>query len=77
IGFPGKLQPEMIATFKEISKLWHQFLESAEEGKEKKVPKRKQGSQSQKTDNMQQQQQQEEEKRSSSSSSNSLTVWPR
>lgn len=28
IGFPGKLQPEMIATFKEISKLWHQFLES-------------------------------------------------
>lgn len=27
IGFPGKLQPEMIATFKEISRLWHQFLE--------------------------------------------------
>ncbi|EXK23309.1 hypothetical protein FOPG_20056 [Fusarium oxysporum f. sp. conglutinans race 2 54008] len=52
IGFPGKLQPEMIATFKEISKLWHQFLESAEEGKEKKVPKRKQGSQ--KTDKQQQ-----------------------
>ncbi|KAK6706732.1 hypothetical protein SNK04_004235 [Fusarium graminearum] len=56
IGFPGKLQPEMIATFKEISKLWHQFLESAEEGKGKKAPKRKQGSQSQKTDSKQQQQ---------------------
>ncbi|KAK6697598.1 hypothetical protein SNK04_013851 [Fusarium graminearum] len=53
---PGKLQPEMIATFKEISKLWHQFLESAEEGKGKKAPKRKQGSQSQKTDSKQQQQ---------------------
>ncbi|KAI3567873.1 hypothetical protein IWW34DRAFT_874732 [Fusarium oxysporum f. sp. albedinis] len=58
IGFPGKLQPEMIATFKEISKLWHQFLESAEEGKEKKVPKRKQGSQ--KTDKQQQQQEQQQ-----------------
>ncbi|KAI3570742.1 hypothetical protein IWW34DRAFT_796486 [Fusarium oxysporum f. sp. albedinis] len=56
--FPGKLQPEMIATFKEISKLWHQFLESAEEGKEKKVPKRKQGSQ--KTDKQQQQQEQQQ-----------------
>ncbi|KAK2684833.1 hypothetical protein QWA68_016741 [Fusarium oxysporum] len=48
IGFPGKLQPEMIATFREISKLWHQFLEgrSAEEkdnekGSKKKAPKRK------------------------------------
>lgn len=29
IGFPGKLQPEMVATFKEISKLWHQFLEGS------------------------------------------------
>lgn len=28
IGFPGQLQPEMIATFREISRLWHQFLES-------------------------------------------------
>ncbi|KAL9563895.1 hypothetical protein ACKAV7_011930 [Fusarium commune] len=58
IGFPGKLQPEMIATFKEISKLWHQFLEessSAEEGKEAKAPKRKRDSQ--KTDEQQQQQQ--------------------
>ncbi|KAF9776372.1 hypothetical protein IL306_005458, partial [Fusarium sp. DS 682] len=47
----------MIATFKEISKLWHQFLEgssSAEEGKEKEAPKRKRGSQ--KTDEQQQQQ---------------------
>ncbi|GKU10861.1 unnamed protein product, partial [Fusarium langsethiae] len=61
IGFPGKLQPEMIATFKEISKLWHQFLETAGEGKGKKAPKRKQGSQSQKTNNMQQQQQQQQE----------------
>ncbi|KAI3572913.1 hypothetical protein IWW34DRAFT_837925 [Fusarium oxysporum f. sp. albedinis] len=55
IGFPGKLQPEMIATFKEISKLWHQFLEessSAEEGKEAKAPKRKRDSQ--KTDEQQQ-----------------------
>ncbi|KAL6366266.1 hypothetical protein LRP88_00111 [Fusarium phalaenopsidis] len=39
IGFPGKLQPEMIATFKEISKLWHQFLEG--ESAEEKGPKRK------------------------------------
>ncbi|KAL9560637.1 hypothetical protein ACKAV7_015200 [Fusarium commune] len=56
IGFPGKLQPEMIATFKEISKLWHQFLEessSAEEAKEAKAPKRKRDSQ--KTDEQQQQ----------------------
>ncbi|KAL9565571.1 hypothetical protein ACKAV7_009753, partial [Fusarium commune] len=56
IGFPGKLQPEMIATFKEISKLWHQFLEessSAEEAKEAKAPKRKQDSQ--KTNEQQQQ----------------------
>ncbi|VTO81898.1 unnamed protein product, partial [Fusarium graminearum] len=59
IGFPGKLQPEMIATFKEISKLWHQYLEgssSAEEGKGKKAPKRKRGSQ--KTDEQQLQLQQ-------------------
>ncbi|KAM5529532.1 hypothetical protein BFJ69_g15100 [Fusarium oxysporum] len=27
IDFPGKLQPEMISAFKDISKLWHQFLE--------------------------------------------------
>ena len=27
IGYPGKLQPEMVATFREISRLWHQFLE--------------------------------------------------
>ncbi|KAL9571865.1 hypothetical protein ACKAV7_003854 [Fusarium commune] len=56
IGFPGKLQPEMIAIFKEISKLWHQFLEessSAEEAKEAKAPKRKRDSQ--KTDEQQQQ----------------------
>ena len=46
----------MIATFKEISKLWHQFLEgssSAEEGKEAKAPKRKRDSQN--TDEQQQQ----------------------
>ncbi|KAH6874264.1 P-loop containing nucleoside triphosphate hydrolase protein, partial [Thelonectria olida] len=43
IGFPGKLQPEMIATFKEISKLWHQFLEG--ESAEEKGPKRKRKSQ--------------------------------
>lgn len=30
IGFPGRLQPEMIATFREISGLWHQFLNSEE-----------------------------------------------
>jgi superfamily II DNA helicase RecQ len=56
IGFPGKLQPEMIATFKEISKLWHQFLEessSAEKAKEAKASKRKRDSQ--KTDEQQQQ----------------------
>ncbi|GKU09633.1 unnamed protein product, partial [Fusarium langsethiae] len=62
----------MIATFKEISKLWHQFLESAGEGKGKKAPKRKQGSQSQKTDNMQQQQQQEEEQQQQQQFTNSL-----
>ncbi|PCD21222.1 hypothetical protein FGRA07_11749 [Fusarium graminearum] len=48
IGFPGKLQPEMIATFKEISKLWHQFLEessSADKGTEAKALKRKRDSQ--------------------------------
>ncbi|KAK7583650.1 hypothetical protein V3481_012931 [Fusarium oxysporum f. sp. vasinfectum] len=49
IGFPGKLQPEMIATFKEISRLWHQYLEgSSAEGegdKEKTAVKRKQDSQ--------------------------------
>jgi hypothetical protein len=48
IGFPGKLQPEKIVTFKEISKLWHQFLEgssSAKEEKEKKAPKCKRDSQ--------------------------------
>jgi hypothetical protein len=59
VGFRGKLQPEAIATFKEISKLWHQFLEgssssSAEEGKGKKAPKRKRGGQ--KTDKQQQRQ---------------------
>ena len=48
IGFPGKLQPEIITTFKEISKLQHQFLEgssSVEKGKEVKALKRKQSSQ--------------------------------
>ncbi|RSL86277.1 hypothetical protein CDV31_016422, partial [Fusarium ambrosium] len=39
IGFPGKLQPEMVATFKEISKLWHQFLEGS--SAEDKAPTRK------------------------------------
>ncbi|KAK7230149.1 hypothetical protein V2G26_002319 [Clonostachys chloroleuca] len=42
ISFPGKLQPEMIAIFKEISKLWHQFLEgSSAEDKVSQVRKRK------------------------------------
>ncbi|GJN70068.1 hypothetical protein PLICBS_004120 [Purpureocillium lilacinum] len=27
IGYPGKLSPEMMATFREISRLWHPFLE--------------------------------------------------
>lgn len=27
IGYPGQLNPEMIATFREVSRLWHQFLE--------------------------------------------------
>ncbi|KAK7582804.1 hypothetical protein V3481_012103 [Fusarium oxysporum f. sp. vasinfectum] len=52
IGFPGKLQPEMIATFREISKLWHQFLEGSSAGEKdkekrskKNAPKRKQDSQ--------------------------------
>ncbi|WKT54080.1 Protein of unknown function DUF3505 [Fusarium oxysporum f. sp. vasinfectum] len=49
IGFPGKLQPEMIVTFKEISRLWHQYLEgSGAEGegdKEKTAVKHKQDSQ--------------------------------
>ncbi|KNB06401.1 hypothetical protein FOXG_07122 [Fusarium oxysporum f. sp. lycopersici 4287] len=51
IGFPGKLQPEMIATFREISKLWHQFLEGSSAGekdkekKSKNAPKRKRESQ--------------------------------
>ncbi|EXK77042.1 hypothetical protein FOQG_18233 [Fusarium oxysporum f. sp. raphani 54005] len=49
IGFPGKLQPEMIATFKEISRLWHQYLEgSSAEGEgdiEKTAVKRKRDSQ--------------------------------
>ncbi len=32
IGYPGRLQPEMIATFREVSRLWHQFLEHGNEG---------------------------------------------
>ncbi|KAK4205950.1 hypothetical protein QBC37DRAFT_462707, partial [Rhypophila decipiens] len=28
--YPGKLQPELIASYREISKLWHQFLENDE-----------------------------------------------
>ncbi|KNB16453.1 hypothetical protein FOXG_15170 [Fusarium oxysporum f. sp. lycopersici 4287] len=40
IGFPSKLQPEMVATFKEISKLWHQLLKGSSV-EEKKAPKRK------------------------------------
>ncbi|EYB28035.1 hypothetical protein FG05_30289 [Fusarium graminearum] len=58
IGFPGKLQPEMIATFKEISKLWHQFLEessSADKGTEAKALKRKRDSQKAKQQQQQQQ----------------------
>lgn len=27
VNYPGQLQPEMIATFREVSRLWHQFLE--------------------------------------------------
>lgn len=27
VNYPGQLQPQMIATFREISRLWHQFLE--------------------------------------------------
>jgi superfamily II DNA or RNA helicase len=27
IGYPGNLQPEMMASYREISRLWHQFLE--------------------------------------------------
>jgi hypothetical protein len=41
IGFPGKLQPEMIATFREISKLWHQFLEGSSTGEKDKEKKNK------------------------------------
>ncbi|KAF4340723.1 recq family helicase [Fusarium beomiforme] len=62
IGFPVKLQPEMIATFKEISKLWHQYLEkgsNAEERKEEKAPKRKRDSQEAGQERQQRQQQQQ------------------
>lgn len=31
VGFPGRLQPEMISTYREISRLWHQFLEHDKE----------------------------------------------
>lgn len=58
IGFPGKLQPEMIATFKEISKLWHQFLDgssSIEKGGEKEKKGRKRRLDSQETERQQQQ----------------------
>ncbi|KJZ69995.1 hypothetical protein HIM_10606 [Hirsutella minnesotensis 3608] len=42
IAYPGKLQPEMIATYREISRLWHQFLEH-EAGPGRGEKKRRQG----------------------------------
>jgi hypothetical protein len=45
IGFPGKLQLEMIATFKEISKLWHQFLEGRSAEEEGRVKGKRRGDQ--------------------------------
>ena len=40
IGYPGRLQPEMIATFREISRLWHQFLEHEADGSSRRGVKR-------------------------------------
>ncbi|KAF3769392.1 P-loop containing nucleoside triphosphate hydrolase protein [Cryphonectria parasitica EP155] len=35
IGFLGRLQPEMVATFRAVSRLWYQFLEGRGEKKER------------------------------------------
>lgn len=41
VSYPGKLQPELIASYREISRLWHQFLEH--EGEADRGTKRKGG----------------------------------
>ncbi|KAH6661461.1 hypothetical protein F5X68DRAFT_178705 [Plectosphaerella plurivora] len=36
ISYPGRLPPEMVATYREISRLWHQFLRSGADDKGKR-----------------------------------------